>query len=281
MEGEEQNADEGSGYGIASVYTQPHLRKKGYASHMMRLLHYVIAAPELLPTFPESWGLPPKASSETANGIVSVLYSDVGEEFYAKCGMTLGGVGWRPDSTRTTVWEVSGSGPNTDLGEVEWLNELSMQKVLEEEEPLIFQEIARVGGGTRFSFLPADHQVEFQVERSKLTPGLPLDKQAKWGAKCSNAGSDFATWTYEARPAPSRLILTRLRASVATLEILIAAAIKAAEEQGMETVEVWGFPEELVQAAQDLGGKTFSRGEHIPSVRWYRKGDVKWVYNEK
>ncbi|KIO34682.1 hypothetical protein M407DRAFT_240508 [Tulasnella calospora MUT 4182] len=43
---------ETAGYGIASVFTRPDFRGKGYGSHMMRLLHWVLAPHELLPRFP-------------------------------------------------------------------------------------------------------------------------------------------------------------------------------------------------------------------------------------
>src|ERR1700761_4810629 len=96
-------------YAVASVLTPPQYRHKGYASHMMRLVHWAITPEEMLKSslFPKQWGTPPKRSPTLLSGLpvlFSVLYSDVGDTFYANCGPTGVGGGWQPtNSVATTI----------------------------------------------------------------------------------------------------------------------------------------------------------------------------------
>ena len=82
------------GYGIASVYTPPQNRGKGYARHMMSLLHWVLAPYSSLPPFQEKWGSLPPSVASCGNASFSTLYSDIGPEFYRNCGPDEGSDGW-------------------------------------------------------------------------------------------------------------------------------------------------------------------------------------------
>jgi hypothetical protein len=93
-----------SSYAVASVYTPSRYRERGYAKHLMRLLHFVIADPSLLPPFPiEDWGvppvIPPNANLPYRKAVASGLYSDVGSNFYRFCGPGMG-----PNATDKRGW---------------------------------------------------------------------------------------------------------------------------------------------------------------------------------
>ena len=95
-------------YGIAHVFTLPEHRRRGYAKHMMNLLHWVIAPQEFLPQeFPTEWGSRPQRVPCVTPGAFSVLYSDVGSKFYRLCG-TLPNQddGWIVDGLTTTHFDV-------------------------------------------------------------------------------------------------------------------------------------------------------------------------------
>jgi hypothetical protein len=105
-----------TGYGIASVFTPPDKSGKGYAKHMMRLLHWVLARPDARASqFPEAWGEAPASVEGFMNASVSVLYSDVGTDFYASCGFLPGTHdGWTVAPRAATSWKVS-AGSQTRL----------------------------------------------------------------------------------------------------------------------------------------------------------------------
>lgn len=79
-------------YVMSAVFTPDQHRGKGYATHMMRLMHYALAPKDKLPPFPSAWGAPP--TNILGDAAFSVLYSDVGPRFYAKCTKGADQPGW-------------------------------------------------------------------------------------------------------------------------------------------------------------------------------------------
>jgi len=56
---------------------------------MMHLLHWVISGRTSeynLPEFPVGWGAPPPEVAEAGKGMFSILYNDIGENFYKEAG---------------------------------------------------------------------------------------------------------------------------------------------------------------------------------------------------
>ncbi|KAK0217946.1 hypothetical protein IW262DRAFT_1104795 [Armillaria fumosa] len=104
-------------YAIASVFTPERYRRRGFAKHMMRLLHWVLAPPSSLPSiFPGAWGLPPERPSWLAHGHFSALWSDVGH-FYGSCGPSgIGADGWVVRDAISTVWDVGAGDAGVDVG---------------------------------------------------------------------------------------------------------------------------------------------------------------------
>ncbi|KAG1746774.1 uncharacterized protein EDB91DRAFT_1267561 [Suillus paluster] len=94
-------------YGVANVFTPPSNRRRGYARRMMSLLHWVNASRDHLPKFPEAWGVPPEEVADSGDGLFSVLYSAIGEEFYRSAGPGGNeGGGWELRAPISTTWEV-------------------------------------------------------------------------------------------------------------------------------------------------------------------------------
>ncbi len=267
----------------------------------MRLLHRVLAPDNLLPLFPVQWGPPPGPSVGPRDAILSVLYSDVGN-FYETCGPDLGTRGWTGGNAQTTLFRTDRKlSPTFETSQAyNLLDYAALQEVLSEDDILMEKEwLSQPNDQMRFSFLPGDHNVEFQIKRVTLCALLPLDPSIIWPPQVFGAhikrGKDevdlslaYAAWTYEIRPVPPRLIITRLRCNVETFPTLISAALKTAAEFGMEIVEVWNIPMELVDLTVKLGGETRPFEDHWPCYSWYGKSNglnkndqVEWINSEK
>lgn len=94
-------------YGIASVYTPAEHRGKGYARQLLQLIHYTIARSDLLPAFPDAWGSKPELGAKDAE--FSVLYSGIGDKFYASCRQGEGSSsqeGWIRQPITTRTWDI-------------------------------------------------------------------------------------------------------------------------------------------------------------------------------
>ncbi|KAG8910878.1 hypothetical protein FRC01_006073 [Tulasnella sp. 417] len=302
----ESGVKETAGYGIASVFTRPDFRGNGYASHMMRLLHWAFAPHELLPRFPhEVWGTPP--SQNLGDAAVSVLYSDVGG-FYERCGPTPETTGWISAERKSTVWPVNREDVLSQLAQVRWLDEPSLMRLLPQDDRLIASDIV-FKKEPRFTFLPGDSQVEFQTKRYLLSLGdTELESPKVFGVSVPEASSRaldpklageeeqestlaYAAWTFELKPQPSRLIICRLRATPESFPTILSAALSEARKVGVEIVEVWNLPGEFEKVVEQTGGKTFEREDHWPCMAWYGSNEtpnsvdwkriIKWDNNEK
>lgn len=109
-------------YGIASVYTPANHRGKGYARHILQLVHYLIARDSLLPPFPEPWGPRPDYGPRDAD--FSVLYSGIGDKYYATCRQGEGAgskPGWIRLPLTARTWDVSGAQTAPVQEGLQWL----------------------------------------------------------------------------------------------------------------------------------------------------------------
>ncbi|KAH8116316.1 hypothetical protein DFH11DRAFT_1579897 [Phellopilus nigrolimitatus] len=282
-------------YGIASVFCPPINRGKGYARHMMHLLHWVLAPRTLLPRFPASWGPPPEEFPGYNDARFSVLYSDIGPQFYRSTGPDEHEEGWVVRDAMSTIWDVpkdpdvsSADLQNADKDlKVEWLNDEACTSVWAADAMLIRADLAASSPDkhTRFTFFPDEGVGAFLARRTVFfIPGQSYSMPEKWGVVLragpddSNAPKTFATWTLDVRPPPSTLIATRM------FPRIVACMLQAARESDMERVEVWNLPTELKVIAERLGGKTSERDEHLNAFKWYgpeKNEDLKWAFNEK
>lgn len=298
-------------YGIASVFTPPEKRRKGYAQHMLHLLHWVLAPRSALPDFPEAWGSPPEVPTELGllNAQFSVLYSDIGYVFYQSCGPAADpDDGWLVRGATETSWyaDKSSADTMTEASTVPriWLSEDDAKHVWSLDAPLMRADLANEAastGRTAFSFLPNMGVGAFVIQRSMgftadKTPVLPLDT---WGALLlpnSVVGVDevfadpnrqptYATWVLDTLNEKQRiLVTTRVRASKETLPALLSVLVQFARKENIQKVEIWGLPEGLQVTAKESGWETCNRTDHLSAFKWYGKeseNEVLWMFNEK
>ncbi len=281
-------------YGIASVFTPAPKRGKGYAGQMMRLLHWILAPTSSFATdFPGEWGSPPVARLQDAR--FSILYSDVGSEFYHNSGPTPNkGHGWVATGMENTSWNVDNiQSQGRSEERCRWLQQEDAVRVWEQDAELMKQDARSYADKTHtivFSLLPNQSVGVFTIQRlmtftSNLVPNLPSDI---WGVQlldnCEQQDSlAFATWTLESGK-PKIMVLTRLRATRSSFAVLLRKLMERAKDTGIETIECWNLPEQLRDMAMELGGRTFLRDDHLSSVKWYgpeTEDTVRWLFNEK
>jgi hypothetical protein len=269
---------------------------------MMRLLHWVLANSEYRAsrTFPTwVWGAPPVVPHHAGNARWSVLYSDVGNTFYATCGMDekLAG-GWEVYGAEDTSWEVEMTNAYGEQG-VKWesLDLAALTHIWTLDTSLIAADVAayaRQSGRTSFAFLPDQGVAAMQVHRT-LNPATGELPAETWGIQMRSEGSSssdagmtpaaltYASWTLELHgPGPKTLVVTRWRIpSAHLLGGLLGQLIAAARNAGATRIEIWNVPESLREESARLGGVTAIRAEHLPSFRWYGQESVDWVFNER
>lgn len=294
----ESDAEETVGYGISCVYTPPENRGKGYAKHMMRLLHWVLASPAFLDpsAFPKQWGTPPALQG---NGRFSVLYTDIGEAFYRSSAPGEGtslGEGWIVRDAIETTWDV---GPRRDVPEIgaDWknLDEDGAAAIWKRDAELIKRDVVAAAAKSDatpvlFSFTPDQGVPALQVRRlayyGRLLTSAGLKPLHSWGVVLESAGAAdeiaFATYVIDTR---TTLVVSRLRATEAVFPSLLHKITDTARECGLVKVEVWNMPQNLVSLAEKLvGAKTADRASHLSAFKWYGEetpDSVTWLFNEK
>lgn len=258
----------------------------------MRLLHWILAVPEQLPSnnFPVKWGLPPKIHPELGmgRGHFSTLWSDVGQ-FYETCG-PFGDKkrSWMLRSPISTIWKVGCTGTELSQGNWRWLNHEEIGRLWDRDESAMQQEQAAMASVTTrpilLTYLPGNGTESFQrLDILPYTRNIvpPMDT---WGVALDMdlPSTAFATWTVEVKP--TSLTVTRLRASPSQFETIVARLLEVAERHGMTKVEIWNLPEELRGVSAQTGGVTGARQGHLPYICSYWPEDsdeIEWCFNER
>lgn len=289
-------------YGITGVFTPPQHRRRGYAAHMMSLLHWVLANKSFrsCQAFPPAWGTPPDVPQGVGDGHWSALYSDISSEFYQKCAMIKGGQGWVVNKPFSTVWNVkniSESHNQLPFRTFEWLDAEAAEDLWKQERQWMARDMAYAlhdSERNAISFLPDQGVAAMQVQRT-IDVSSGRFASSIWGVRLSTsshsnnsqgaAAPTYATWTFETEDNIKILLISRLRCSSLEFPNLLAVLRQAAESEGAKKIEVWNLPPELLVIAENhVHAQTISREEHLPSLAWY--GDVSvgqpnWAFNEK
>jgi hypothetical protein len=257
---------------------------------MLRLLHYQIASPTILPPFPTQWGAPPPALTpeqreQIPNAIGSILWSDVGSTFYSKCTIGLDNPGWvvTDEECLELVWKTQ---PPSDIQPNKW--ELYTMKDLND----ISHELSLVAQ-TRLAGLDSKSESYFQQDPSS-TGALAFQptRGSYLGKKKAPADEPIGARLRSSDGSPDAIVIfTAYNESVgprvliecienllpqdvpSLLELLDGVAHNAGRDEGW----VWGLNEgsDLVKAFRELPDRqvvTKKRDEvngHLLGVAWY------------
>ncbi|THU97870.1 hypothetical protein K435DRAFT_753469 [Dendrothele bispora CBS 962.96] len=288
-----------SSYGIASVFTPPQHRRKGYACHMMHLLHWILAPKSYLDpaTFPEQWGAPPPSCSlYGGDAQFSALYSDVGD-FYLSCGPKPNEDGWVIRGANSVVWDVDqipepSASETLPAGDWKWLIESDLHDLMLRDS-LLLQSENNSTAPVSFTFLPFAGVEAFQRERQKIFWEKEIPPIEKWGIIHGSVNNVcpttcFATWTFELKPSmPRTLVITRLRVdegNEAQVRDLFRFVFQVAKTHKVMKIEVWDVPSSIKDTLTRMGGQAVKRDEHLPAFKWYgpeKHETIVWLHNEK
>ena len=285
-------------HGVASVFCDPTYRRRGYSSRMMRELAQIL----------RSWQV------ETIKCIGSVLYSDIGKDYYAN-------LGWRPIPNNTHL-EFHSLAASKPLRAKKLLSE-DLRSLCKEDEAMIRKAMSNTSDKrVRMTLVPDhDHMLWHHKKEefvcSKLFGKQPLYKGAIAGKPGNRV---WAIWTHrfygnpELTPSENTLYILRLviekqaavgnlpsegqavshnwkgiESLVEPLKSVIQAAQAEAAEWKLPYVKLWDptpLVEELIGASGLENYKVDRDYEGIASLLWYGEGDnkedsVEWVGNEK
>ncbi|VUC31750.1 unnamed protein product [Clonostachys rosea] len=269
-------------YGVASVFTDPAFRGKGHASTMMARLGETLQAQDAL---------------------VSVLWSDIGKEFYNKQG-------WRPFESNHLEFAVPAQEDDAPHpASVTMVQYDDIPQLASSDERLIRQAIARPptvpGKMTRVAILPDAATLQWHVLRDAAQCENILGRTPTSHGAVYTTPSGARVWAiwrrnHSAPPSqPEKNTFYILRFVVEdeaisddelgrALEAIVGAAKSEARDWACGTVHMWN-PEprvrSLAEGSARLGAKFVSReSDSVTSLRWFGDGDVdsvEWLVNEK
>ncbi|KAK3706947.1 hypothetical protein LTR37_012446 [Vermiconidia calcicola] len=282
-------------HGVGSVFCPPEFRRRGYAGRMMAELGKRL----------ESW--------QADNGkhvLFSVLYSDIGKQFYAARG-------WQAfPSAHVSLPAVSSKADG--LPSVHMLKSQDLAELCAIDEKLIRSRLSKSNAGDRtpVALLPDTETMQWHHAREEfvgkeLLGKQPVVKGAITGEKGSRVWCYWTrVWTNPQEEGDNTLHILRLvvedeafsdlapasaestakmkgSQTFKAIAALFAAAQTEAAQWGMHEVQIWNPTSTTLAAAQMLNGKAaveHRQDESITSLRWYGKGsweNVDWVCNEK
>ncbi|EJU04722.1 hypothetical protein DACRYDRAFT_114071 [Dacryopinax primogenitus] len=250
------------------------------ACHMLRLLHHVVGIKEGLPAFPVEWGTPPSREG-FGNGKFSVLYSDIGPDFYETCGPSASSPGWLAQNSSEVVWKVDRV-MESAKSSAHLVAEAELEIVLAKDAALIKQEMA-IATVPCCSFTANNGVNGYHVQRTLMrAERKKYPRPDIFGALLPENDRQplaFLTWT----PGGPTLAITRFRANSESLPALLGAAKKMATINGSHKIVAWAVPEGLQEACKATGGVIQTRNDHLPCIHVYdvHRERFEWIHNER
>ena len=282
-------------HGIGSVFCPPKARGRGYAGRMMTEVGKKM----------KDW--------QTHNGshaLFSVLYSDIGKEFYAARG-------WQPfPSSHVSLPTTPSSAEG--LPSVRMLKSADLAELCEIDERLIRSRLSKSKDNSQIAvaLVPDSTTLSWHHAREEFVAKELFDRHPEVkGAVAGEKGSRVwcfwtRVWTNPQEDAPNTMHILRLviedegfsdfspassedaterkdSAIAKAIAALFAAAQTEAAQWDMKEVQLWNPGSSALAAAQILDAKAtveHREKESITSLLWYGGGsweDVEWVCNEK
>ena len=279
-------------YGVGSVFCPPAHRGKGYAGRMMTDLGKKL----------KSW-----QGENVKKPLFSVLFSDIGKDFYARSG-------WQAFPSSHVSLPASDSTPR-DIPGTRPLKASDIPELCTLDEKLLRRRLAN-SNGSAVALVPNSATVSWHHAREEFVAKEIFDKNPIIkGAVSGEPGSRVwcywtRVWTNPQEDAPNTLHILRLvvedesfsdcsaaseesvrkvedSATLRAITAVFGAAQAGAAQWGMHEVQIWNPSSTTFAAARKLDGKAVvehREKESIAALNWYGEGsweEVDWICNEK
>lgn len=270
-------------HGVASVFCDPQLRGRGYASRLLKELSHILP----------QWQAD---EVEKARGVGSVLYSDIDPAFYKRQG-------WVPFPSDHLEFE-----PAQLDHTAEPLYAENLASLCQRDEEILRASMSSPsttgdGGKTRFAIIPDHdhmlwHHAKEEFGARKLFGGSK--KPEIKGAIAGPAGDRvWAIWTHRFYRHPQgndsaantlyilRLVTETPSPASESMRAVLHAAQSEAASWGLGKVKLWNPPRDLEEAIRASGvmfEKKKREQDSVPCLNWFGEespDEVEWVLNEK
>ncbi|KAH6856144.1 hypothetical protein B0I37DRAFT_300342 [Chaetomium sp. MPI-CAGE-AT-0009] len=277
-------AVEGVAHGIASVFTEPAFRGRGYASRMMRDVGEKL----------RGW----QAAAAKERSLFSVLYSDIGKTFYARHG-------WAPfESSHVSFKPVEGAAAGEKGQVAKALGYHELAELCAVDEKLLRADLARRGSGKpHVAILPELDALLWHLMREDyMTKSIFGKTPTVRGAVAGEPGKRvWAVWMRGYYGGLKKLewnVLHILRVVVedpnqpdeeliAGFRSIVQIAQHEAAEWKTRDIQLWNPDPKLKGLVEKCGieSEFVNRDkDSIASLMWYGEeptAEVDWVANEK
>lgn len=276
---------DGTALGVASVFTFPECRGRGYASKMMALL-----ADEL------------KGRQQKREGDAdfSVLWSDVGPKFY-------NAVGWKPFDSTYLELPTTAANETSTSDALKLIGQDDLPLLVELDEKLLHEKLSKPSSKSRAAVVPSLEQIQWHLHREDfmcrhIFSQTPAARGAVYTPPDAPSSKIWAIWTrsfYGGREKPEKNIVHVIRLGIEDESIsdeTLAKGIQAigeyiqreASEWLCAKVEIWN-PDERVrrvtEGIEELKAKYVVReNENLGSLQWFGNesiDEIEWLANEK
>ncbi|RPA74343.1 hypothetical protein BJ508DRAFT_333181 [Ascobolus immersus RN42] len=280
--------EEVNSYALGSVFTPTDCRKKGHAKTMLKLLGQ-------------------KIDRDVRTGLknipFTVLYSDVGKEFYSR-------LGWHPhESHHLHLPPMAGPQFSTSHN---YIDAMALQDLcvidIAHIKTLVSQPLPS-NVSARISFLPTSYVLDWHEQRSNYVSMIKSGKSSCLHGLQTTDGRMWIVWTHWVSNRHRKLVILRFvdldegqvldSASEAKRRENVKLLLKGAQREAYDWdlakgVEMWN-PTPLVRevAAEIQGSSVVERHQSsIPSLRWHPRNqsevgvgvdegkEIRWVNNE-
>ncbi|KAL7900239.1 hypothetical protein HDV63DRAFT_370674 [Trichoderma sp. SZMC 28014] len=274
-------------YGIASVFTYSEFRSKGYASKMIELLRGYMTAKQ----------------QESGEPAFSILFSDIGKEFYAKHG-------WMSLENTQIEYRVKKNPVEFDASIIKLLGDEDLASLAERDEELIRKEMALPNSAEaskiRVAVLPDIDTLQWHFYRQAFICNTAYGrKPTVHGALYTSPSTGSRVWGlfernhYGGPNKPEKNVLSFLRFVVEDSDIIdeelfeaVVGIFRAAEKEAKDwecsKVEIWNPLDrvrKIVEDAAEFESIFVVRdAKNLASLNWFGEGtaeDLDWVVNER